>query len=219
MRRSCSSSTPLLGPEYPDVLIHALPPRTSRKMGYLKPTNGRRLSSPSGSGFTLLEVMMGTLITSIVFAGVLSAYIFLGRALIREGNLEILESRTRTTLYQFTQDVSTATGVAPAGMTSSSLVLYEPSAISEVIYTFNSVSGQLTRTPPGSATQTIMLNGLVSFAFGYFDSYGITTSNPNAVKQINITYTTSSGSAIAGSFAHFNVVSPRVILKNKPYLQ
>ena len=162
---------------------------------------------------------MGTLITAFVFAGVMSAYIFLGRALIREGNMEILESRTRTTLYQFTQDVSTAAGVSPTGMTSSSLVLYEPSSVSEVTYTYNSANGQLTRTPPGSATQTVMLTGLVSFAFGYFDSYGILTSNPNAVKQINITYTSSAGSAITGSIANFNVVSPRVILKNKPYLQ
>src|ERR1035438_10585997 len=56
-------------------------------------------------GFSLLEVMMVTFISAFVFAGVLSAYIFLGRGLMRQGNEEQLESRSRQALYDFTQDI------------------------------------------------------------------------------------------------------------------
>src|ERR1700722_16300710 len=62
-------------------------------------------------GFTLLEVMMVTFISAFVFAGVLSAYIFLGRGLSRQVNAESLESRTRLALHYFTQDVSSASSI------------------------------------------------------------------------------------------------------------
>ena len=74
--------------------------------------SGPRRKTSGRSGFTLLEVMMVTFISSFVFAGVLSAYIFLGRGLARQVNEESLESRSRLALYWFTQDVSTASGIA-----------------------------------------------------------------------------------------------------------
>src|ERR1035438_4744404 len=52
-------------------------------------------------GFSLLEVMMVTFISAFVFAGVLSAYIFLGRGLMRQGNEEQLESRSRQLIAKF----------------------------------------------------------------------------------------------------------------------
>lgn len=187
-------------------------------MGLSSPTNGRRGRHPPSGGFTLLEVMMGTLITAFVFAGVLSAYIFLGRALIREGNMESLESRTRTTLYQFNQDVSTSTSVTTTGMTSSTLVLNTTSGTT-ITYTYSAAQGTLSRQLSTSVVATTMLTGLTSFSFGYYDYYGISTSNPNAVKQINMTYVTSAGSAITGSISNFSVASPRVLLKNRALLQ
>jgi hypothetical protein len=66
-------------------------------------------------GFTILEVMMVTGISAFVFAGVLSAYIFLGRSLARQVNEMDLESRSRTTLNYFTNDVSAAVSFEPMG--------------------------------------------------------------------------------------------------------
>lgn len=187
-------------------------------MAFTRPTSGHRHQFPGSAGFTLFEVMLATLISAMVFTGVLSAYIFLGRALIKEGNIESMESRTRTTLYYFNQDVSTAAGVAPTGMTTSTLILYEPTSANEVTYSYSSTSGTLTRAQTGSPTGTVMLTGLSSFSFGYFDFYGSSTANPNAVKQINLTYQVTAGYASSGAQAYLNVVSPRVILKNRTYL-
>ena len=72
---------------------------------------GRSGNSRITGGFTLFEVMLATFISSFVFAGVLSAYIFLGRSLSRQLNAEGLESRTRLALYYFTQDISSATSI------------------------------------------------------------------------------------------------------------
>ena len=58
---------------------------------------------------------MVTFITAFVFAGVLSAYIFLGRALARQVNEVDLESRARTTLKDFADDVSSAVNLEPYG--------------------------------------------------------------------------------------------------------
>jgi hypothetical protein len=63
----------------------------------------------------MLEVMLSTAITAFVFAGVLSAYIFLGRSLARQVNQMDLESRARTTLNYFTGDVTAAVGFEPTG--------------------------------------------------------------------------------------------------------
>jgi prepilin-type N-terminal cleavage/methylation domain-containing protein len=69
---------------------------------------GRSPDARRERGFTLLEVMMVTLISSFVFAGVLSAYIFLGRGLMRQGFEFDLESHSRVTIHDFTDDISGA---------------------------------------------------------------------------------------------------------------
>ena len=55
--------------------------------------------------------MVVTVISSFVFAGVLSAYIFLGRGLVREANSEQMESGARVAIYNFTRDVSAAQSI------------------------------------------------------------------------------------------------------------
>jgi hypothetical protein len=55
--------------------------------------------------------MMVTMISAFVFAGVLSAYIFLGRSLTRQGFEMDLESHSRTALQFFSDDVHAASGI------------------------------------------------------------------------------------------------------------
>jgi len=169
--------------------------------------------------------MMATLITAIVFAGVLSAYIFLGRGLVRQGNEEEMESRSRTTLFYFTQDVSAATSIST--YTASQIVLTTPSTA--VTYTYNAApgspgiapSGTLVRTqvPVNQSIPTSLLTNLSTFAFNYFTISGTAPSSSATVKQIQMAYTAIIGSSVGGAQAHITVVSPRVIMKNKPSLQ
>jgi hypothetical protein len=185
--------------------------------------------------FTLVEVMMVTFISSFVFAGVLSAYIFLGRGLMRQSNEEQLESRTRTTLYDFTQDMSAGSVVLTANATVLSVSTWVPQTspnppiLGTATYTYDPVNAQLTlvRTAPGAISlafpnwptaSTVLLNNVtpvgVNF-FGTFDINGGATGIPALIKQVNMAFTTTAGSAVSGAQSHFTVVSPQVILKNK----
>jgi prepilin-type N-terminal cleavage/methylation domain-containing protein len=189
-------------------------------------------------GFTLLELMLAVFISSFVFAGVLSAYIFLGRALTRQGNEAEQESRSRLTLFYLTQEVSSATGIPPdsnppvttSGVTQMVINTLDSNANPyTVTYTYNASSsgGTLTRATSTGAGPTSLLTGVMSLTFTFYNSAGTaitsalspTITNPNIVKQISLSYTTVAGTAVSGAQSHFNVVSPLIIMKNKPYLQ
>jgi hypothetical protein len=184
--------------------------------------------------------MLSAFITSFVFAAVLSAYIFLGRGLTRQGNEEMLESRSRQTLFYVTQDVSSATAIDPLWMGSPSggnsiLKLYYPDSSDEVIYTYNSAAGTLTRTFSGTAQAAaapgpaILFTGLPSaanpgniglssMAFSFYDFTGTPTTAAPAAKQVNLTFTALAGIGASGAQSHINVVSPRILMKSKPFL-
>ena len=198
----------------------------------IKPIKGHRSRLVDRGGFTLLEVMMVTFISSFVFAGVLSAYIFLGRGLSRQVNAEGLESRTRLALFWFTQDVAAASAVKAqnpgAGVTGTLMNLTVPS-LGNVTYACDwsggAGKGKLTRQVGAGATLTL-LTKLTSFSLGYFDPNGnpITAPstaplNPQAnIKQVYMVYTSTAGVAKTGNQSNFTVVSPLVILKNKALL-
>jgi hypothetical protein len=183
-----------------------------------------------GAAFTLLEVMLATFISAIVFAGVLSAYIFLGRALTRQANEQEMESRSRIAITYFTLDVSSASCVDPTAMTATTLALYSPDAADEVIYTYNAAAGTLTRTTTGSApgvATLLLLRGIApsSFSFNYYTFVPWPSATPPslapppaAVKAVDMAFTTTSGAVVSGASSQLALVSPRVVLKNKAFL-
>jgi prepilin-type N-terminal cleavage/methylation domain-containing protein len=196
-------------------------------------TRGHSANAQGERGFTLLEVMMVTLISSFVFAGVLSAYIFLGRGLSRQVNEEGLESRTRLALYYFTQDVSSASAITaqnPGAQVDGTLMTLSISGTS-VAYVCNwdagPTSGTLTRTVNGVTPGLLLLTNLTSFSFQYFDPTTSPVTAPSTapatpqidIKQVCMTYTSSAGYAPSGNQSNLTVVSPLVILKNKGLLQ
>jgi prepilin-type N-terminal cleavage/methylation domain-containing protein len=184
-------------------------------------------------GFTLLEVMMVTFISSFVFAGVLSAYIFLGRGLSRQVNEEGLESRTRLALYYFTLDVSSASAISaenPGAQTTGTQMTLTIPGTGLVNY-YCDWSGGTTKgileRQVGSGAYLVLLTNLTNFSLQYFDA----TTNPVIapasapslpqinIKQVCMTYTTSAGYAPSGNLSQLTVVSPMVLLKNKGVLQ
>ncbi len=176
---------------------------------------------------------MVTLISSFVFAGVMSAYIFLGRGLARQVNEEALESRTRLALYWFTRDVSTASTITvqnPGSTTTGSLLtVFVPSLGSNVTYacdwTGGTGFGLLTRQV-GSNPKLTLLSNLTSFNFGYYDLAGNAVTAPASaptnpqinIKQVSMIYTVTAGAAVTGARSNFTMVSPCVILKNQGLL-
>lgn len=173
---------------------------------------------PACRGFTLVEMMVATGVAAFVFAGILSAYLFVGRNLTRLVSLQEQEVASRGTLRQFTQDVSAAIQLTTA--TASQLVLTKPTAggTTTVTYAYSSGSRTLTRTD-ASGTRTL-LTGLTAFTITYYNEAGTAvTSEPQSVKSIEFSFSTAVGSSASGTLARYSSASPRVLLRNKPLLR
>jgi hypothetical protein len=95
------------------------------------------------------------------------------------------------------------------------------------VYAPNASGGTLTRTPSTTGAAMSLLTGVTSLTFTYYNSAGtavtgtsnLRVTNPNIVKQVGLSYTTVAGTALSGAQSHFNVVSPIIVMKNKPYLR
>jgi hypothetical protein len=192
-------------------------------------TKGRRQDLRREGAFTLLEVMMVTFISSFVFAGVLSAYVFLGRGLSRQVNAESLESRTRLALHYFTQDVSSASGIVAQNpgsqVTGTQMALTIPGSNTVSYYcdwSQGPTQGILERQV-GSNPYLVLLTHLSSFTLQFFDSTTNAVTAPATpplspqinIKQVCLTYTSTAGYGPSGNLSNLTVVSPLVIMKNK----
>jgi prepilin-type N-terminal cleavage/methylation domain-containing protein len=201
-------------------------------MDFQSHTKGLRRPASTQHGFTLLEVMMVTFISSFVFAGVLSAYIFLGRGLARQVNAEGLESRTRLALHYFTQDISSASAISAqnpgTNTTGTQMTLTIPGSNAVTYYcdwTQGPTLGILERQV-GSGPYLVLLTNLSNFEFQFFDAttHALTVSSsappqPQVdIKQVCMTYTSTAGYAPSGNLSNFTVVSPLVVMKNKSEL-
>ena len=174
--------------------------------------------SAARRGFSLVEVMIATSLLAVVLAGVLSAYLFVGRNLTRLVNLQEQEVESRRALRQFTQDVSAAINLTTA--TSSQLALTKPTAggTTTVSYVYSSAAGTFIRTD--SAGSQTVLSGLTTLTLTYYNERGsIVTSGIQSVKAAELSFSSAAGSAKSGTQASYTTVSPRVVLRNKPTLQ
>jgi hypothetical protein len=197
---------------------------------------GRNIAARGERAFTMLEVMLSTAITAFVFAGVLSAYIFLGRALSRQLNAEGLESRTRLTLFEFNQDVSNATSISAqnpgAGVTGDQMVLTVPTTTGSNTIKYHcdwsagAPNGILERSV-NSGAYLVLLTNVSSISFQYYDATthlvtvgSAAPSSPQVdIKQVCVSFTTEAGYGPSGNLSQFTMVSPLVVMKNKAILQ
>lgn len=169
-------------------------------------------------------MLVATSVAAIVLAGVLAAYLFMGRNLTRLANLQQQEMQSRRILRQFTTDLSAASQLSTA--TTSQIVLVKPTSggTTTITYAYTAPSpstaanGRLTRQD-ASGTQTL-IRTLTSFTVAYYNEGGTAvTSSPVSVKSVELAFASAYGSASNGTLAAYNSVSPRVILRNKPALQ
>lgn len=174
-------------------------------------------------GFTLVELIVGMSLSVVIFAAILSGFTFLGRSLTRLVNTHDQEAKSRRAFSVFAKDISVATQVTSGSDISLSLKIPDSSGTTTttVIYTYDrpvGTSGTLTRTD-GSGS-TVLLTNLAAFDFNYFNGAG-TPSNPGTlgVKEVELSFTSTTGSAANGVETRYTSVSPRLLLRNKVLLQ
>ena len=166
-------------------------------------------------GFSLVELMVSMTISVIVLAGVVSAFLFLGRTGMGIEQYSDIQNQGQSTLQYFGQDCRQATDAVWTDDDTLTLTVDG----SPVTYVFSQADGTLRRN--NGASSWVMLDGVSVFDFEAFDidanALNIASSPSlasNATKMIQIEVTLSrSAKTTAGATGQ--VISARFVLRNK----
>jgi hypothetical protein len=164
-----------------------------------------------------VELLVATSISAFVFAGILAAYLFVGRNLTRLVNFQHQEVESRRTLRQMTEDVGAAINLTTATATQLALTKQASGGTTTVTYAYSSGDGTLTRTDAAGAR--IVLTGLTAFTITYYNERGTAVTQKQSVKSLEFAFSSASGTAGSGTKSSYQTVSPRVVVRNKALLQ
>ncbi len=170
------------------------------------------------SGFTLVEVLIGATLGTMILAGVLTTFLFLGRSGMNVQNYNDMESQARKSLELFAEDVRQASAIAWSSSTTVTLTVNT----APVIYTYDSGAGTFYRR---DATGTrALLTGVTSFTFKAYTITGaeITdfststarTAASKNTKQLQLTLEAARARTTLATATN-TVLSARFILRNK----
>ncbi len=193
--------------------------------------------SPSNrsAGFTLVELLIGMVLSLAVMSAVLTSYVFLARNFTRSlglssANQPTLEAQGRRALAYFIQDVRMTNGISGTpSNTSVTLSLPTSSGSTTVTYTYDTTdpnNKKLVRTP-ASGTAQILQTNLQNFFLRYYDAagrpydnattpYTTTTDYLSGIKQLSMTFMSQAGSSVNGTLTQvYESDSSRLIIRNK----
>ncbi len=179
--------------------------------------------------FTLVEVMVSATLATLVLAGVMSAFLFIGRTGFNAGNYSEMEAQTRRALDRFATDARRATAVQwhssrqltftlPTAGTGSTQVTYayDPLSVGATARSFYRYAGDAASAAP----REILVRGVDSdFAFARFklEQNGVTANaatNDLETKLIQVSLRPlRSGVTVVASSQ--STLSARYLLRNK----
>jgi hypothetical protein len=188
-----------------------------------------RRAAAARRAFTLVEVMMASTLATFILAGVLSAFLMLGRTGFAASNYSALDAETRRALEIFGDDVRKATDVhwnssqsitlwmaTSTSATTLATYAYDTDPASRTYQCFYRVAGDATSTLP---RRTLVHNVASDFVFARFklEQSGVsdnTATSDLETKQIQLTLRASrtGNTAVA---ANQTALSARYILRNK----
>jgi type II secretory pathway pseudopilin PulG len=180
-------------------------------------------------GFTLVEVMVSATLTTFILAGILSAFLFIGRTGFAASSYSELEAETRRALEIFGADARRATGIqwnseqsitlslaTATNATTLATYAYDADADSPTYQCFYRLAGDPTSTLP---RRVLVHHVAAGFAFQRYklDQSG-SNDNPATTdletKEIQVTLS-SSRSGVTAVTATQTALSARYILRNK----
>lgn len=155
----------------------------------------------------------------MVMAGVMTAFLFVGRTSVSLRNYADLETQARNAMETFAQDVRMSSGVVWNSAESLTLTIQQGNVSTTATYTYDATARTFSRTI--GTTTDILITSIRSFAFNAYsiDTTAISLAAPTAAtntatKQIQISLETE---RINRTLAlHTNkVISARFVLRNK----
>jgi hypothetical protein len=174
--------------------------------------------------------MVAVGISFFVIAGMISAYVYMGRNLIRYSNQQDSETQIRRTLQMLASDVHSAADVTSFSATQFTLSLpyvHSDNSVTyyTVTYTYDSTAKTLTRTvagtpPPNVTRSSLTLLSSVSPSgaslFEYRDGQDYPATNTLGIKKITLaSFTITTGSVSANTQLIRTGASPRFVLRSK----
>ncbi len=166
--------------------------------------------SQSSRGFTLVELLIGASLAAVITLGVISAFTFLGRNMVRIANNSDLQSRAAIASATVQKDVANAAAVIAVSATSLTLTVNTGAGTDTVTYAYDANADEVTRA---DSNQTfVLLRKATACSFTYTDANGNATTTASSVKKIEFDATTVSGVYDSGTYVTHQLVSPAMIV-------
>ncbi len=177
-------------------------------------------------GFTLVEVIIGSTIGAFVLAGVLTAFLMMGRSGYNASNYSVMEAEARRALQTFSEEARMATNLTWNSANSVTLKVITSGGTQLVTYAYDtSTSGatagsfyRVLGAASSTSTRLILVRNVSEFAFRRYkvvNGVDYTANNDLETKQIQITLR-ARRTGITTVAATNAVLSARVVLRNKP---
>lgn len=166
------------------------------------------------AGFTLVEMLVATTLSTVILAAVLTSVLFFCRSGLRMAHYSDMERQSRKVLQRFGQDAREAKAVQWPSATTLKLT----NDGGEVTYTYDVARRRLTRSASGGVSE-VMVTDISGFRFLAYDISGAEvslTANDAArrTKMVQVDIDLSRNTASSAN-ATADVVSARYVLRNK----
>jgi prepilin-type N-terminal cleavage/methylation domain-containing protein len=176
-------------------------------------------------GFTLVEVLVATGLSTIVMTGVLSSFVLLGHNSYNAANYSVMEAESRRALEVFTQEARMAKNIAWSSANRVTLSVihetgtylvtfaYDPGSTGPTAKCFYRQLGDASSTAPAQ----ILVRNVTDFAFHRYkvvNGSDFSAANDLETKQLQITLRTARTGATTVNATNA-VLSARVVLRNK----
>jgi prepilin-type N-terminal cleavage/methylation domain-containing protein len=175
--------------------------------------------------FTLLEMMVATLLSGFILAGVLSSFTMIGRSGYNAASYSIMESEARRALETFSEEARQASNLTWTSANSVTLTVVTSSSTYLVTYAYDTAtSGQTAKcfyrllgAANSTSARRILVRDVTDFAFRRYkvvNGVDFTAANDLETKQLQITLRAvrSRSTTVDATNA---VLSARVVLRNK----
>jgi Tfp pilus assembly protein PilW len=200
----------------------------------------RRIDRVASRGFTLTELMISGVLSTVILAGVLSTFLMILRTGANASSYSELEARARKALELFSREVRLANSVG-SNYSATSVTLGIPDTSPSrtnvaypVTYAFDTTNHEFTRTgpppdgPSGTSSTTVLVDGVQQISGvnpfnyyryvttgGYVDGFNTNTAtNAAEIKQIEINFVALRTNVTVAAATN-KVLSARFILRNK----
>lgn len=177
-------------------------------------------------GFTLVEVIIGSTIGAFVLAGVLTAFLMMGRSGYNASNYSVMEAEARRALQTFSEEARMANNITWNNANSVTLRVITNSGTQLVTYAYDTGSSGATAgafyrvvgAASSTAPRQILVRNVSEFAFRRYkvvNGVDYAAANDLETKQIQITLR-ARRTGVTTVAATNAVLSARVVLRNKP---